>query len=47
MDETEFQQFYKAALDVLWRWILSRAFRDQRAVIDFDMERFTYSKVAA
>ncbi len=30
MDETEFQQLYKAALDVLWRWILSRAFRDQR-----------------
>lgn len=29
MDETEFQQLYKAALDVLWRWILSRAFRDQ------------------
>lgn len=32
MDETEFQQLYKAALDVLWRWILSRAFRDQREV---------------
>jgi hypothetical protein len=30
MDETEFQQLYKATLDVLWRWILSRAFRDQR-----------------
>ena len=30
MDETEFQQLYIAALDVLWRWILSRAFRDQR-----------------
>jgi hypothetical protein len=30
MDETEFQQLYKAALDVLWRWILSRSFRDQR-----------------
>lgn len=30
MDETEFLQLYKAALDVLWRWILSRAFRDQR-----------------
>lgn len=30
MDETEFQQLYKAALDVLWRWILSKAFRDQR-----------------
>ena len=27
MDELEFQQLYKAALDVLWRWILSRAFR--------------------
>lgn len=30
MDEAEFQQLYKAALDVLWRWILSRAFKDQR-----------------
>nr|WP_318382718.1 DUF1367 family protein [uncultured Enterobacter sp.] len=27
MDEAEFQQLYRAALDVLWRWILSRAFR--------------------
>ncbi|WP_225760520.1 DUF1367 family protein [Citrobacter sp. Marseille-Q3906] len=30
MDETEFQQLYKSALDVLWRWVLSRAFKDQR-----------------
>lgn len=30
MDETEFQQLYKAALDVLWRWILYRAFKSQR-----------------
>lgn len=30
MDETEFQQLYKAALDVLWRWLLSRAFKTQR-----------------
>ncbi|HEE9993870.1 TPA: DUF1367 family protein [Citrobacter braakii] len=30
MDETEFQQLYKAALDVLWRWVLSRTFKDQR-----------------
>ncbi|EKA2132046.1 DUF1367 family protein [Citrobacter freundii] len=30
MDETEFQQLYKAALDVLWRWVLSRAFKNQR-----------------
>ncbi|MBJ8823624.1 DUF1367 family protein [Citrobacter europaeus] len=30
MDETEFLQLYKAALDVLWRWVLSRAFKDQR-----------------
>lgn len=30
MDETEFQQLYKAALDVLWRWVLSRAFKTQR-----------------
>ncbi|MCM8724450.1 DUF1367 family protein [Enterobacter hormaechei] len=27
MDELEFQQLYKAALDVLWRWVLSRSFR--------------------
>lgn len=30
MDENEFQQLYKAALDVLWRWILSRAFSNRR-----------------
>lgn len=30
MDETEFQQLYKAALDVLWRWILSRTFATQQ-----------------
>ncbi|HAT2173035.1 TPA: DUF1367 family protein [Citrobacter freundii] len=30
MDEAEFQQLYKAALDVLWRWVLSRSFKDQR-----------------
>lgn len=30
MNETEFQQLYKAALDVLWRWILSRAFATQQ-----------------
>lgn len=29
MDETEFQQLYRAALDVLWRWILSKSFRTQ------------------
>lgn len=29
MEETEFQQLYRAALDVLWRWILSKAFRRQ------------------
>ena len=27
MDEIEFQQLYKAALDVLWRWILSKTFQ--------------------
>ncbi|MCS6037861.1 DUF1367 family protein [Klebsiella pneumoniae subsp. pneumoniae] len=26
MDECEFQELYKASLDVLWRWILSRSF---------------------
>jgi len=30
MDETEFQQLYKAALDVLWRWILSSSFSSQQ-----------------
>lgn len=30
MDEIEFQHLYKAALDVLWRWILSRSFRSQQ-----------------
>lgn len=30
MDETEFQQLYRAALDVLWRWILSKSFRSQQ-----------------
>ncbi|MES3469630.1 DUF1367 family protein [Citrobacter europaeus] len=30
MDETEFQQLYKSALDVLWRWVLSRSFKDRR-----------------
>jgi len=29
MDETEFHQLYKAALDVLWRWILHKPFRSQ------------------
>lgn len=29
MDELKFQQLYRAALDVLWRWILSRAFRSE------------------
>jgi len=29
MEELEFQQLYRAALDVLWRWILSRAFRSE------------------
>ncbi|MDI4751777.1 DUF1367 family protein, partial [Salmonella enterica subsp. enterica serovar Anatum] len=26
MDETEFQQVYKAVLNVLWNWILFRKF---------------------
>lgn len=30
MGEIEFQQLYKAALDVLWRWILSRSFQTQQ-----------------
>ncbi|HDT2442425.1 DUF1367 family protein [Raoultella planticola] len=32
MDETEFQELYKASLDVLWRWILSRSFNSQMEV---------------
>ncbi|WP_449568558.1 DUF1367 family protein [Lelliottia nimipressuralis] len=32
MDDIEFQQLYKAALDVLWRWILSRSFHSQSEV---------------
>ncbi len=32
MDETEFQELYKASLDVLWRWILSRSFSSQMEV---------------
>ncbi|WP_228284084.1 DUF1367 family protein [Klebsiella quasipneumoniae] len=30
MDECEFQKLYKASLDVLWRWILSRSFNSQQ-----------------
>jgi hypothetical protein len=29
MDETEFRQLYSAALDVLWRWILSKTFNSR------------------
>ncbi|CAI0897669.1 Protein of uncharacterised function (DUF1367) [Serratia grimesii] len=32
MDETEFHQLYKAALDVLWRWILHKPFRSHLEV---------------
>ena len=32
MDETEFCHLYKAALDVLWRWILHKPFRTQHEV---------------
>ncbi|MBZ7548461.1 DUF1367 family protein [Klebsiella oxytoca] len=32
MDECEFQELYKASLDVLWRWILSRSFNSQLEV---------------
>ncbi|MBW3174051.1 DUF1367 family protein, partial [Salmonella enterica subsp. enterica serovar Javiana] len=30
LDEVEFPQLYKSALDVLWPWILSRTFRCER-----------------
>ncbi|WP_336981792.1 MULTISPECIES: DUF1367 family protein [unclassified Cedecea] len=29
MDEVEFQRLYKSALDVLWRWVLSKSFSNQ------------------
>lgn len=29
MEDLEFQQFYKAALDVIWRWILARIFKSR------------------
>lgn len=29
MDDIEFQQLYRAALDVLWRWILSKSFKSR------------------
>ncbi|HHP7703416.1 TPA: DUF1367 family protein [Escherichia coli] len=32
MDETEFQQAYKAVLDVLWNWILFRTFSSPEEV---------------
>ncbi|WP_159870796.1 MULTISPECIES: DUF1367 family protein [unclassified Raoultella] len=32
MDDTEFHELYKASLDVLWRWILSRSFGSQMEV---------------
>ena len=32
MDETEFQELYKASLDVLWHWILSRSFNSPTEV---------------
>lgn len=32
MDECEFQELYKASLDVLWRWILSRSFNSPMEV---------------
>ncbi|ELY5938877.1 DUF1367 family protein [Cronobacter malonaticus] len=30
MDETKFQALYRAVLDVLWRWVLSRTFKTQQ-----------------
>lgn len=43
MDETEFQQLYRAALDVLWRWILSRVFRDQREAENAAAQLMSYA----
>ncbi len=43
MDELEFQQLYKAALDVLWRWILSRAFRSQEEAENAAAQLLSYA----
>ncbi|MBA3116223.1 DUF1367 family protein, partial [Salmonella enterica] len=43
MDETEFQGLYKAAFDVLWRWILSRAFKNHEEAENVAMQLMDYA----
>ncbi len=43
MDDTEFQGLYKAAFDVLWRWILSRAFRSYDEAENVAMQLMEFS----
>ncbi|MFI7783494.1 hypothetical protein EN46_06830 [Citrobacter amalonaticus] len=43
MDDTEFQELYKAAFDVLWRWILSRAFRSHDEAENVAMQLMEFS----
>lgn len=42
MDEAEFQELYKAAFDVLWRWILSRAFKSHEEAENVAMQMMGY-----
>ncbi len=43
MDETEFQGLYKAVFDVLWRWILSTAFKSYREAENVAMQLMEYA----
>ncbi len=43
MDDTKFQGLYKAAFDVLWRWILSRAFRSYEEAENVAMQLMEFS----
>lgn len=43
MDETEFSQLYNAALDVLWRWILSRAFGTRMEAENVAMQLMSFA----
>ncbi|EEJ5470882.1 DUF1367 family protein [Salmonella enterica subsp. diarizonae] len=43
MDETEFQGLYEAAFDVLWRWILSRAFKSPEEAENVAIQLMDYA----
>lgn len=43
MDETEFQGLYKAVFDVLWRWILSTAFKSYGEAENVAMQLMEYA----